>query len=45
MAPAGRQVGGLDFYIRGKMDSTGRVVTGGAFNSGFNGDSGTMSKQ
>jgi len=35
----------LDFYIRGKMDSTGQVVTGGAFNSGFNGDSVTMRKQ
>jgi len=35
----------LDFYIRGKMDSTGQVVTGGAFNSGFNGDAITMRKQ
>ena len=35
----------LDFYIRGKMDSTGQVVTGGAFNSGFNGDAVTMRKQ
>jgi hypothetical protein len=35
----------LDFYIRGKMDSTGQVVNGGAFNSGFNGDAITMRKQ
>jgi hypothetical protein len=35
----------LDFYIRGKMDSTGQVVNGGAFNSGFNGNTVTMRKQ
>jgi hypothetical protein len=35
----------LDFYIRGKMDSSGQVVSGGAYNSGFNGNPITMRKQ
>jgi PKD domain len=35
----------IDFYIRGKMDSTGRRIDAGAFNSGFNGQSLTMFKQ
>jgi hypothetical protein len=35
----------IDFYIRGKMDSTGRRIDGGAFNSGFSGQTLTMTKQ
>jgi hypothetical protein len=35
----------LDFYLRGTMDQTGRVLTGGAFNSGFNGLAFTANKQ
>jgi hypothetical protein len=34
-----------DFTFRGRMDSTGRRVTGGVFGSGFNGESFTMEKQ
>lgn len=33
-----------DFYMRGTMDSSGRVVTGGIFNSGWNGESFRMTK-
>lgn len=35
----------IDAYMRGQMDSTGRRVTGGMFNSGFNGDPFTLIKQ
>lgn len=35
----------LDSYFRGKMDSTGRTVTGGMFQSGFSGDIATLTKQ
>jgi len=35
----------LDFYVRGTMDATGRTVRGGVFNSGFNGQPMTMTKQ
>lgn len=35
----------IDFYLRGTMDSTGRKVTGGTFNSGFNGTPFTATKQ
>ena len=35
----------LDFYLRGTMDQTGRNITGGVFNSGFNGLPFTATKQ
>ena len=34
-----------DFTFRGRMDSSGRRITGGVFGSGFNGESFTMTKQ
>lgn len=34
-----------DFIFRGRMDSTGRRITGGVFASGFNGESFVMVKQ
>lgn len=33
-----------DFIFRGRLDSTGRRVTGGVYGSGFNGESFTMTK-
>jgi PKD domain-containing protein len=35
----------IDFYVRGKMDTTGRRIDAGAFNSGFTGQTLTMIKQ
>lgn len=35
----------LDFYLRGTMDSTGRHISGGMFQSGFTGQPFTMDKQ
>lgn len=35
----------LDFYLRGTMDQTGRQITGGVYNSGFNGTPFTATKQ
>lgn len=35
----------IDAYMRGQMDTTGRKVTGGMFNSGFTGQPFTLTKQ
>lgn len=34
-----------DFTFRGRMDQSGRRITGGVYGSGFNGQSFTMDKQ
>ncbi|HJR58288.1 MAG TPA: PKD domain-containing protein [Vicinamibacterales bacterium] len=35
----------LDFTLRGRMDQSGRTISGGIFGSGYNGEAFTMTKQ